>query len=388
MDSIKGKKLNKGEWAEFYVFLKLLGEGRLYTADQLLRKNYKAYLDVIRILRQELETMPVDYTVDSSTGTISIQSKGVELACIPMADFEAAAEHLFDGIKDIPGNSVPAPDDVCDFAKIIYVAKPKAPSVPSLKKQLGGKNDIYIEVRDSQTTLQSIMGFSIKSKFADPATLHNAGQSSQLLFRVSNCDDAKMNEFNSITGKLISKKSGKIGRGWAGCKDYLKEHDMEVEFVKAKNPVYDENMFLVRESMSKILAWCFEDRLISDEKDYGVVETTARMAEANPLGVSAPGVYYEKAIKDFLMASFTGMTPSRKWDGKEQVSGGYIVVTEDGNVLCYHSMDREAFRDYLFKNTQFEYVSSDKYSWSYIEKIGDDYYLPLNASIRFRKGIR
>ena len=25
--SIKGKKLNKGEWAEFYVMLRLLGEG-------------------------------------------------------------------------------------------------------------------------------------------------------------------------------------------------------------------------------------------------------------------------------------------------------------------------------------------------------------------------
>ncbi len=38
--SILGKKLNKGEWAEFYVMLKLLGDGRLYTADKLLKKNY------------------------------------------------------------------------------------------------------------------------------------------------------------------------------------------------------------------------------------------------------------------------------------------------------------------------------------------------------------
>lgn len=36
VESIKGKKLNKGEWAEFYVMLKLLGEGRLYTANKLL----------------------------------------------------------------------------------------------------------------------------------------------------------------------------------------------------------------------------------------------------------------------------------------------------------------------------------------------------------------
>ena len=33
------KKLNRGEWAEFYVLLKLLGDGRLYAANQLLKKN-------------------------------------------------------------------------------------------------------------------------------------------------------------------------------------------------------------------------------------------------------------------------------------------------------------------------------------------------------------
>ena len=41
VESIKGKKLNKGEWAEFYVMMKLLGEGKLYTANNLLQKNYK-----------------------------------------------------------------------------------------------------------------------------------------------------------------------------------------------------------------------------------------------------------------------------------------------------------------------------------------------------------
>jgi len=29
---------NKGEWSEAYVFLKLLGDGKLYAADQNLKK--------------------------------------------------------------------------------------------------------------------------------------------------------------------------------------------------------------------------------------------------------------------------------------------------------------------------------------------------------------
>ena len=51
VESIVGKKLNKGEWAEFYVMLKLLGEGKLYTADKTLKKKIDSYLDILKIIR-------------------------------------------------------------------------------------------------------------------------------------------------------------------------------------------------------------------------------------------------------------------------------------------------------------------------------------------------
>lgn len=270
---------------------------------------------------------------------------------------------------------MPAPDSVCDFAKVIYVSKPKAPAVKALKKQFGGKNDIFIEVRDGQTAIVSVMGFSIKSKFGQSPTLFNAGSSSQFLYMLNGCDDIKMNEFNEI--------SDSKGRGWSKCKKYLSEQGISMEFARTQNPTYGNNLFLVRESMCKILAWCVKDRLIDSSKDFEVKETVERMVSKNPLGVPNPEIYYEKAMKDFLMAGFTGMTAAQKWDGKEQVNGGYIVVMDDGDVICYHSNDREAFRDYLYRNTHFEYVSSSKYCWSRITKIDGEYYLPLNISVRF-----
>ncbi len=379
--SIKGKKLNKGEWAEFYVLLKLLGDGRLYAADELLRKKHNCYLDILRVIRQELDTITMDYCVDKENSTVIIKTHDdCELVKIPMIEFSYNAQVLFEGIKDLRGKSVEAPDSVCDFAKVIYVSKPKAPAVKAYKRQFGGKNDIFLEVRDGQTSIVSIMGFSIKSKFGENPTLFNAGSSSQLLYKVSNCTDFKMDAFNSI-------KDGE-NRGWSICKTFLQTHDMNLTFARAKNPVYDANMFLVRESMNQIMAWCFEDRLLHAQGNYEVKETVERMAEANPLNVPNPGIFYEKAMKDFLMASFTGMTAAKQWDGREQVSGGYIVVMEDGDVLCYHSADRESFRDYLYKNTFFEYVSTTKYSWSKIFEEDGEYYLPLNASIRFTKRTR
>ena len=382
VESIKGKKLNKGEWAEFYVMLKLLGEGRLYTANKLLQKNYQSYLDVLKVIRQELASQVLEYIIDEEKSVVVIKAQDSDeiLATIPTQEFEENANLLFSGIKDMKGSSVPAPDSVCEFARVIYVSKPKAPAVKALKKQFGGKNDIFIEVRDGQTSIVSVMGFSIKSKFGHNPTLFNAGSSSQFLYKLSGCDNTLMEEFNSITEKG--------GRGWSKCKEFLKQHNITMEFVKTKNPIYNDNLFLIRESMSKIMAWCVKDRLIDSPKDYEVMETVERMIDANPLSVPNPAIYYEKAVKDFLMAGFTGMTAGKSWDGREQVNGGYISVMDDGDVLCYHSNDREAFRDYLYRNTHFEYVSADKYVWSRIEKTDGEYLLPLNVSVRFNTKIR
>ncbi len=377
VESIVGTKLNKGEWAEFYVMLKLLGEGKLYTADKTLKKKFDSYLDILKIIRQEYDTQVLEYIVDENAECVTVKPQNADtvLAYIPMPEFVKQANDLFNGIKSAKGMSVPAPNSVCEFAKVIYVGKPKAPAVKALKKQFGGKNDIFIEVRDGQTSIVSVMGFSIKSKFGQNPTLFNAGSSSQFLYQISGCDDTVMPEFNAI--------SDGDRRGWRLCKKYITEHNLTLSYYKTQNPIYDENLYLVRESMSKIMAWCVKDRLIDSTEDNKVKETVERMIAANPLSVPNPAVYYEKAVKDFLMAGFTGMTAACKWDGKEQVNGGYIVVMDDGDVICYHSNDRETFRDYLYRNTYFEYVSAEKYNWSRIIKINGEYYLPLNISVRF-----
>lgn len=376
-ESIVGKKLNKGEWAEFYVMLKLLGEGKLYTADKTLKKKFDSYLDILKIIRQEYDTQVLEYIVDEESACVTVKPQNTDtvLASIPMHEFIKQANALFMGIKNAKGMSVPAPNSVCEFAKIIYVGKPKAPAVKALKKQFGGKNDIFIEVRDGQTSIVSVMGFSIKSKFGQNPTLFNAGSSSQFLYKISNCNDDIMQEFNTI--------SDGNGRGWKLCKKYIADHNLMLSYCRTQNPIYDENLYLVRESMSKIMAWCVKNRLIDSTEDNKVKETVERMIAVNPLNVPNPAVYYEKAIKDFLMAGFTGMTAGCKWDGKEQVNGGYIVVMDDGDVICYHSNDRETFRDYLYRNTYFEYVSAEKYVWSRIIKIDGEYYLPLDISVRF-----
>jgi hypothetical protein len=44
---------NKGEWSEFYVFLKLLSEGKIYAADENLNKIEELCYLLIKILRND-----------------------------------------------------------------------------------------------------------------------------------------------------------------------------------------------------------------------------------------------------------------------------------------------------------------------------------------------
>ena len=46
-------QFNRGEWTEAYVFLRLLGDGRIYGATSELIKDETIYLDIVNIIRDE-----------------------------------------------------------------------------------------------------------------------------------------------------------------------------------------------------------------------------------------------------------------------------------------------------------------------------------------------
>jgi len=43
--------MNKGEWSEFYTFLRLLADGKLYAADSDLNKIEDLYYPILKIIR-------------------------------------------------------------------------------------------------------------------------------------------------------------------------------------------------------------------------------------------------------------------------------------------------------------------------------------------------
>ena len=80
-----------------------------------------------------------------------------------------------------------------------------------------------------------------------------------------------------------------------------------------------------------------------------------------------------------------GMLPAKTCDGIADATGGYIIVREDGEVLCYHLFNHNEFENYLLQNTKFETASTSRHQFGSIYKENEKYYLKLNLQIRFIK---
>ncbi|MEG1729646.1 MAG: HpaII family restriction endonuclease, partial [Bacteroidaceae bacterium] len=78
-----------------------------------------------------------------------------------------------------------------------------------------------------------------------------------------------------------------------------------------------------------------------------------------------------------------GMMPSKVWTGEYDAIGGYLIVKEDGEIVCYHLYNRNEFENYLFSNTKFETASSSRHDFGKVFREGEDLLFKLNLQIRF-----
>ncbi len=77
------------------------------------------------------------------------------------------------------------------------------------------------------------------------------------------------------------------------------------------------------------------------------------------------------------------MKPASIWRGEYEATGGYLIVKEGGDVVCYHIYDRNQFENYLFHNTRFETPSTDRHLFGNIYQKNGEFFIKLNLQIRF-----
>lgn len=93
---------------------------------------------------------------------------------------------------------------------------------------------------------------------------------------------------------------------------------------------------------------------------------------------------YRAKVGKLLYDMFTGMRLSKTWDGRSNVTGGYIVAKSDGDVLAYHTTLADEFKDFLVEKLGLETPSSSRHNAMQIYKKDDRYYINFNLQVRFK----
>lgn len=353
---------NKGEWSEFYTFCYLLNAGILKTADRHLNPNQSAFLPIIRILRNE-DGDRKDYRPEKDK-CVRIFINDKEVRTVPKKEFEDTVTLLYENMRNGTTKDRSFLDRIGGFMGRIHCTKIKANSTE--------KKDITIQIHDTNTNQTPIQGFSIKSYIGNKPTLLNAGKTTNFTFRIVGCDRDLMDKVNAIdTRTKIKDRIGAVLG--AGC---------SFEYAGMDSDCFRRNLQKVDSLMPRIIAEMLLIHYTTDEQKLS--DAAEVLEEKDPLGMDNSG-YYVYKMKTVLCAFALGMVPSVPWNGIEDANGGYIVVKEDGDVVCFFLYDRNVFEDYLLDCTMFERASTTRHEYLRIYENDGEYFMKLNLQIRFTK---
>jgi hypothetical protein len=354
--NIKG---NKGEWSEMYVLLRLLGEGKIYSADENVHKIEEIYFPILKIIREETSTKKCEYEIRNK---VQIYLNDTLVKEIPTSDFNQEADYLYKQIVVGKNRTFPI-EKTEQFMHEIYCNRLAAPSTD--------KTDITMQIHDIQTGYTPVCGFSIKSEIGSAPTLINASGATNFIFEVTGLSDKQIDSINAIEARTKIKDR----------MDRIFSEAQEVKFLRVSSETFDRNLMLIDSRLTELVAYSllyhYRDSIINCS------EVIDKLEKDNPMGYPTSG-FYKYKFKKFLCSAALGMTPAKMWDGIDEANGGYIIVTASGDVLAYHIYNRACFEQYLLNQTRFERGSTARHNFASLYKANNKVYLNLNLQIRFK----
>ena len=335
---------NYGEWTEAYVFLKLLGSGIIYGADINFKKDDNVFLNIIDIIRHEGDKT-LEFKRISNKKLVYAIENGTQYRLITYKELLDEANQLFDSIKKVTSKERKfSIEHTEDYLKELHFSQPKIPRLPKdISAQYGKKTDIILKTKDSIDAAESTTGFSIKSHLGGASTLFNTAPASGLIYELVGCSDEIMDEIN---GNHLSSKNGMI--------KYIKENkSINLRFV-GNSDEFQANLEFIDLRMAEVLSCMMLIQIgyYDKAKSNKVKDLVNKLEEFNPIKeVTRPQHWYKAKMKTFLYDSFAGLTATEAWNGEKKLSGGYIDVSKEGEMLFYRAVSDDVFTSFLYNHT-------------------------------------
>ena len=353
------KKGNKGEWSEFYVLLKLIGDGKLFLADKDLNRNDKYYYVILKVFRDE-EQGRITYDITKQSNAILVSNNKHQMVIkIKQAEIIKAIPSAFREIKNNT-NTTFSTNHLNLLLKKLHCQQIQAGS--------GKKIDISAQVNDRNVIVQPPeLGFSIKSMLSAPATLLNASRSTNFIYLIEGLSGKQIRNINAIHTK-------------SKVKDRLKKvlaQDGKIIFEKTESLIFDKNLKKIDSQFTEIMASILLDFFLGKG---GSLVSLIRINQQK-----FPNIEVSYLIKKFLGAIALGMFPNKDWSGINNVNGGYILVKDNGDIVCFHLFNESIFRDYLILNVKLDTPSTSRHKFGSVIVENNQVKIRLNLQIRFIK---
>lgn len=358
-------QFNRGEWSELYALLELLDNQGL----KIVNDNLKIIDDTtFRVIGLYIQNNNNEYYFDIKEINVDVLKNNKVISNVEKTEIQKYKEVLLNKIiNELPGKgSFP-------IQEMKYILE-KLTEGNKIKSSSTSKEDISAKLKDNKlNTIVNKVGYSIKSSLGSPATLLNASSNTDFRYIVKGLSENDIEGINNINTrtKLLDRLK------------YMKNKNAEITFDKVISNTMNQNLQMIDSKLPEILA----DLLItsyetSEKKIENLVHYVSKNNALNYDGNTE--LYYKKKIGDFLLAITLGMMPGKIWNGEYDVTGGIILVENDGKILVLDAIYyKEYLVKYLIKNTKLESPSSSRYKMFDIYPDKGEEYFNLNLQIRF-----
>lgn len=355
---------NRGEWSEFYAFLKILSERGLSGADEDLRKIQDIFFPVLKIVREEAKGV-TEYEFSENDSVKILKTDG-EIVLVDASDLKSKVSQIFTAIRDNSNTTFSIP--MADELMIKFHAS-------RLNAGNSRKEDIVLKIHDRTTGTEPEIGYSIKSRMGSPATLLNPSQATNFIYKISNLSKEHVDRINALDtrAKVRDRLSAIISEGGS------------FSFEKVNSLKFEKNLRKIETILPEITAQLVLAFYMGKGSVLSELIENLTDSETSILAFKLNRADHEFKIKNLLYNVALGMVPDTEWDGMTRAHGGYIIVREDGEIVSYNLYNADQFRGYLYKNTKFDTPSTSRYESGIIYEENGELYIKLTLQIRFLK---
>ncbi|MDE5750428.1 MAG: HpaII family restriction endonuclease [Duncaniella sp.] len=374
---------NNGEWAEVYIFFKVIADRKLYTADAAFNPIKDVYLDVLGVIREEIKGKVIEYKTGEE---VAILLNNEPIGTVPTSEFIAYKNLLWKLLEENTKTTFQS-EDIENFLNSIHVFNPKSPA-NIVSKFCGGTVDIVIETKD-RSGVNRILGFSCKSDLRASSTLLNAsGDNTNFVYEVIGpMNDERMEYFNNIFKTV--KRKGEVCHDIATTErmQYLHDLGCDLKFVDTAKKLAKINLIKCGGmEMPAIVGGMLKKFYFENlSGPTSIDDCIEYLADNDVVGYGFEDLEdtYRGKVAHLLLCTFTGMRLGSPWNGRQEVNGGYIVVKNNGDVVAFHSTIADEFKDFLVAKMIMESPSHSRHKDMVVYKEGDRYFLKLGLQLRF-----